>query len=94
VPKKGHEASPKAVLPWSSVNNCTPFDPHQRLNRRQRRHLTRWLRSDILHSRKGMKKTCIFTHKNIRVLAGNTWEEPLPKRNNGILNQQHSDNPK
>ncbi|WP_039057030.1 replication endonuclease [Enterobacter sp. Bisph1] len=94
VPKRAQEASPNAALSWSSVNNCTPFDPDQRLNRRQRRQLTHRLRNDILQTRKGMKKTCIFTHKNIRALAGNTWEEPLAERDNGFLNQQHSDGPK
>lgn len=94
VPKRGQETGINTALSWSSVNNCTPLDPEKRFNRRQRRQLTRWLRHDILQSRKGVQNICIFNHKTISVLAGNIGEESLLESHNGFLYQRHSDKPK
>lgn len=91
VPKRAQENVPDTALPWSSVNNCTPFEPDQRLNRRQRRQLTAWLRSDILQARKRTPKSVRCTGRSSREIAGNTGFKARAESHNGFLYQQHSD---
>ncbi|WLI76941.1 replication endonuclease [Kosakonia sp. H02] len=86
VPKRAEVAVQGATAPsWSSVNNCTPFEPGTSLNRYQRRQLTGWLRHDILNEQKVRRKERINIIKNNHFLADDSRQEYLMIHNTGFL---------